>query len=260
MSLIKKLIDFGLSDKEARVYLALLELEVATAQEIAKTADINRSSAYVVLESLCKRGLATTSAGEAVLKYVASSPETLLKLASDASERQIQAERDLNSILPELKSQYKGTKRKPKIRIYEGKNGVINAFEESLDARNRLIRVISSGSRLFSYFPEYIIEYVKKRARLGIRTIGIHPLERPSHEISKSLNKNDVAILIPQEKYTFLSEIAIYDNKVGFVSISEEFAIIIEDEHVSKAMESAFNLAAEEAKRLGTVLPSNKNR
>ena len=132
MSLIKKLIDFGLSDKEARVYLALLELEVATAQEIAKTADINRSSAYVVLESLCKRGLATTSAGEAVLKYVASSPDILAEQASEALIRHRRTEEEIEAILPELKSLYKGAKPRPKVKIFEGKNSVILSFEETL--------------------------------------------------------------------------------------------------------------------------------
>lgn len=55
--LIRNLTEFGLSDKEARIYLALLELEIATAFDTAKHAGINRSSTYVVLESLKKKGL-----------------------------------------------------------------------------------------------------------------------------------------------------------------------------------------------------------
>lgn len=36
--LVKQLIEFGLSEKEARVYLALLELEIAAVSETTKTA------------------------------------------------------------------------------------------------------------------------------------------------------------------------------------------------------------------------------
>lgn len=46
--LIKSLLEYGLTDREAVVYLSLLELEVASANEIAKNAGIKRSSAYVV--------------------------------------------------------------------------------------------------------------------------------------------------------------------------------------------------------------------
>ena len=48
----KTLISVGFSEKEAAVYLALLELEVAGVTEIAKKSNIKRSSTYVVLESL----------------------------------------------------------------------------------------------------------------------------------------------------------------------------------------------------------------
>ena len=64
------LIKFGLSEKEASVYIALLELEVAVVQEIASAAGINRSSTYVVLEALQKRGLVNTNAGRGIKKYV----------------------------------------------------------------------------------------------------------------------------------------------------------------------------------------------
>ena len=47
--------NFGLSEKEAKIYLALLELEAATVFETAKQSGINRSSAYVVLEALQKK-------------------------------------------------------------------------------------------------------------------------------------------------------------------------------------------------------------
>ena len=52
----KQLINFGFSEKEAKIYLALLELEAATVFETAKLSGVNRSSAYVVLEALKKKG------------------------------------------------------------------------------------------------------------------------------------------------------------------------------------------------------------
>jgi len=48
----KQLVNFGLSEKEAKIYLALLELEMATVFEVSKQSGINRSSAYVVFGRL----------------------------------------------------------------------------------------------------------------------------------------------------------------------------------------------------------------
>ena len=53
----EKLQKLGLSDKEASVYLAMLELGPSVVSDIAKKANINRSTVYVVLEFLKKRGI-----------------------------------------------------------------------------------------------------------------------------------------------------------------------------------------------------------
>ncbi len=115
--LVESLIDYGLSKKEALVYLATLELEVAPAQEIAKTANINRSSTYVVLESLKKKGLVGTSDDKNVRRYLAASPEVLLRNAGDHAKKQEETKNKIENILPELKALHKDTQKKPKIRI-----------------------------------------------------------------------------------------------------------------------------------------------
>ncbi len=53
----KELQNLGLTEKEARTYLASLELGPETAQNIAKKTGINRATTYVQIESLKKRGL-----------------------------------------------------------------------------------------------------------------------------------------------------------------------------------------------------------
>ena len=59
MNLEKELQEVGLQEKEAKVYIAMLELGRATAQDIAKKADVNRATTYFVMENLMKKGLAS---------------------------------------------------------------------------------------------------------------------------------------------------------------------------------------------------------
>jgi sugar-specific transcriptional regulator TrmB len=105
--LLKQLQNFGLSEKEGKIYLALLELEMATVFEVAKVR-INRSSAYVVLEALKKKGLVGISDDKKVRKYIAASPETLLHSAKTAAQKQEALKDGIESIIPELKALYKG--------------------------------------------------------------------------------------------------------------------------------------------------------
>ena len=48
--LIEKLEEFGLSEKEAKVYMASLEIGEATADQIAKHSGVNRSTTYVQIQ------------------------------------------------------------------------------------------------------------------------------------------------------------------------------------------------------------------
>lgn len=248
---VEELIRFGLSEKEAKVYLALLELEVATANEIAKASSVNRSSTYVVLESLQKRGLASVSAGGRVQKYVAAHPEQLARMAGHESQKRLEAKADIDRILPELISLHKDTKERPKVVIYEGIEGLRNCFEATLKSKEKLIRVVSSGNDIERSLPGYLPEYVQQRLKLGIAMYGIHPYtEGLDYLRTRVSNMLDVVQLIPPEKWFFPSDFVVFDDMVGFMIHHDPVAIGIKNESIANEMKRIFDLAFEEAKRL----------
>ena len=57
MALAQELLAIGLSDKEADVYLAALQLGYSSVQEISQKANINRTTAYTHIKNLISRGL-----------------------------------------------------------------------------------------------------------------------------------------------------------------------------------------------------------
>ena len=176
--IIKQLIEFGLSDKEARIYLALLELEVATVTEIAEISQVNRSSAYVVLESLKKKGLVSVSEDKKVQNYVAISPDMLLLEAQTRAKNAENIKHKISDIVPGLKALHKDTKQKPLVRVFEGKEGLIAAFEDTLTMKDRVIRISSSASDISKVLPDYLPLYIQKRIQLGIKMHGIHQMMR----------------------------------------------------------------------------------
>ena len=175
IALIRHLTEFGLSDKEARVYLALLQLEVATVTQIAKQADINRSSSYVVLSSLKKKGLVSAFEDTNVQQYAAISPEMLLVEANQTAKRAEHIKNNIDFIVPELKALHKDTKEKPKVRMFEGRQGLVNALEDTLTCKEKIIRMSSSIEQMLNILPEYFPTLSKRRAGLGIKIYGIYP-------------------------------------------------------------------------------------
>ncbi|MEK7511852.1 MAG: helix-turn-helix domain-containing protein, partial [Patescibacteria group bacterium] len=78
--LIKELQKIGLSDKEAKVYLAVLGLGKASVQTIAAKAGVNRATTYSVLGTLKEKGLCSTFQKVKKTFYVVSSPDYLKEI------------------------------------------------------------------------------------------------------------------------------------------------------------------------------------
>jgi sugar-specific transcriptional regulator TrmB len=92
--LVSTLSDLGLTNYEARVYLALTRRGSSTAAETARVAGIPRQRIYDVLSSLVTRGLASTRPGQ-VTKYSATPPaEAIEHLVSDHRLRLEHLERE----------------------------------------------------------------------------------------------------------------------------------------------------------------------
>jgi sugar-specific transcriptional regulator TrmB len=250
--LLKTLIDFGLSEKEAKVYLALLELEVAAVSEIAKEANINRSTTYVILESLKKKGLVSQSQDKKVQKYIAVSPDFLLYEAQERAKKTEEIKNRISNIVPELKALYRGIKNRPIVKVFEGKSGLIHGFEDTLTCREKLMRVTSSVGNIIKLLPEYFPEYVQRRIKSGIKMHGIHPADEIANKLMVlDPHKFDVPILIPKDKYKIPADMAIYDDKIGLMTAKDGgVAILIQNKEIAEVMKNIFDLAFEEAKRL----------
>lgn len=248
---IKSLIEFGLSEKEAKAYIALLELEIAGVQEIAKASGINRSSAYVTLESLKKQGLVSISDDKNVRRYIATPPEAILRSAEDKAHKQEQILKKIEKVVPEMKALFKGTKRKPAVKVFEGKAGLISAFEDVLKSREKLMRVYSAPGNLIHIIGNYLPEFVGKRFKLGIKMRGIHPADDIYSRAAQKPNKYDTYAIVPHSNDKFPADMAIYDDKIGYMSADNGgMAIIIESKEMSSVMKNIFDLAFVEATRI----------
>jgi len=79
MSLATKLEQFGLSGKEAEVYLALLQKKEFTAPDIAKITTITRTKTYEYLEKLVQKGLCNVNLRNGQKLFSAVNPRIVFK-------------------------------------------------------------------------------------------------------------------------------------------------------------------------------------
>lgn len=127
MDLLTTLQQSGLKEPEAKVYLALLERSPATVLPIAKAAGVTRTYCYDILESLIKQGLASYHEKNNRRRYTAQSPEHLRRLLEERFS-------SYSDALPELLSIHNKV-GKPRVRFFEGTEGVWSVFEEALQTK-----------------------------------------------------------------------------------------------------------------------------
>jgi sugar-specific transcriptional regulator TrmB len=247
--LYKNLISIGFSEKEANVYLALLELGKRTVSAIARTAGINRTTTYDILESLIVKGLVSISGKEPLQEYVAESPEKIIELMQKQLRKKQEELLEAQKLIPELKSIHNVNDR-PRVRFYEGKQGLIDVYEDTLTSHEPL-RAYANFEDMHKALPDYFPSYYLRRAKKGLNIRGVVPITPEALERQKH-NKEEARemVFVPHDKYYFSPEIDMYDNKVMIASWKEKLGIIIESAEITDAMKKIFELAWIGAKAL----------
>lgn len=246
----KQLIDLGFSQKEANVYLALLELGPTTATKIARKAGINRTTAYDILDSLAKDSLVNFIAETKVQKFAPEHPNKVIAFLENKIKSAQSKLKQASEVIPELLTLY-NTKEKPRVRYYEGIDGMREAFEDTLTS-TETIRVYAVGEDMFSALSEeYFKNYFKQRVAKNISTRVIAPDTPSTREVIKNdAQEMRTTLLVDADKFYFSTETNIYDNKIMIASWKEKFALIIESEEIANGYKKTFELAWEGAKHL----------
>lgn len=123
--LAEKLEKIGLTEREARVYIAALGLGPTGALQLSRRTGINRPMVYHALESLKKRGLIETELHGLKQKFAPASPDQFDAIIRDHK-------RTFESALPELLALYKLKGERSQIKYYEGIGGLKTVFEQIL--------------------------------------------------------------------------------------------------------------------------------
>lgn len=238
----KELTKLGLSDKEARVYLAALQLGKSPVQEIAHQAGVNRATTYVIIDSLRKKGLMSTTEQNEKIYFVAESPSNLLGILR-LQEREIkEKEKKITELLPELLSLYSLTGNKPKVKFYEGIEGLYAVQEEYLKSKDKQIYNISCFDNFLQVMPEVGNEYTPRRIKKGIRSKLIYVTkEGPNKRFSSNKQELRESKFISPELFPFKSDITIFDNKISIESYEGGIiSVLIEHQSIADSLKAIF--------------------
>lgn len=236
MNLMEQLERLDLKGRQAKVYLALLQLGSASAIEIAKYTKLKHPTVYDVLDLLREKQLVCeTVSGRRRL----FSPEDPARLAEIENRRK----EALHAVLPDLYALYRGGEKRPRVHYYEGAEG-----GEAL--RSALLNV---KAKEYFYFgavremlklstPECEAEYVRQRIRRGIWSWSIRnrAREMPEEEYMRPGEKNLRHVrYFPRAISDNISGLYLFDRTVAIASgLKENYTVFLESEELFILMKS----------------------
>ncbi len=246
MKIDQVLTNLGLQDKEPDVYLALLRTPGAQpASIIATRANLNRTTVYKTLVKLVKKGLVTKTQRHGITCFFAEDPENRLKLLVEEREKQLgEMSQAMLEALPLLTMNEEDVDSLPKIRYYEGIEGIKQIYEAVLKEEKDQYRY-GDITKIYEALGIYTDEYIKKRNELGFTTHAIMPFyEKDEKELKKNKREHREVLYIPHKLFPIEGEVRIFGNKVAIMSLRKEspIGVIIESKTIAKMFNSIYML------------------
>jgi|SRR6185295_6857044 len=252
MNVLSTLENIGLSEKEAKIYLALLKLQEALPSAISRHANVKRPTAYVILAELQRKGLVSRFMRKKTTYFRALSPHNLL-------EDQHNKYTALQNAVPELLQLHQKYAATPQMSVFEGKEGMIKIMEDTLTTKTELLcwaDVEEATNALAEYYPTYISKKVARKIFLrGIICYGPRALRFKKYG-PEELRE---VYLVPRAQFPFHNEINIYDDKVAIISHRDEIGVIIQNQTIADTQRSIFELCFSSAKILEKTLLTPKD-
>lgn len=238
MALDDELAQIGISGKRAKFYLAALELGEAPVQAVARKAGISRTTAYDVLERLARDGLIIRVRKRGRYHIAAEDPARLLRIMEDR-------QRMLSSLLPELQSMYQGSTVRPRIRFYEGREGIKTVLYDTLWCWSKQLSGILSMADLLDVPGRAEMDaYVARRIVTGVNLRVVRSrVKEIGDDVWPTRGADLRDLRYAPDGLVFTMTTWIYDNKVSIISSRrEDFGMVIESEEFSDLMKNLFTV------------------
>lgn len=234
----KQLIKFGLNEKEASVYLALLELGKTNIERISRKSKIKRSTVYEIIKTLKEKGFIESTIQKSKRLFYAHDPRILEESIAEKYE-------EIQKLMPELLSISNLIDKKPKVRYFEGEEELKEIYKETLKFPNQEVLAWVTD-QLGDDFDEswYMKQYIPRRIknRVWVRAIGIDSEVTRKYQAFDQKQLRQMK-LCKSTEFSFLIEINIFGtNHLTMVSHKEKIGLIIESTTIHSTLKSMFEI------------------
>jgi len=252
--LIKKLINIGLTEYEAKTYFALIKKHSFTATELSKLSQIPRTKIYSILTNLIQKGACSELPGK-VRKFSAVSPETAFSRILEAlEERKANINKIAEERLPFYEAEKENSDPLEYIEVIRERKSIIERIDQ--------LELVTKHEIVAMNKPPYAVD-IKKMYEENIPfdnknltykyLYGLEDIENP--DLMKLLDifeKNGVEIKVCEEEIPV--KFVIFDNKSVLLSLNDNIpftnsitGMVITNSNFACLLRKTFNVYFETA-------------
>ena len=236
--------DLGLSEKEIRFFLTNYLSGPSSINNIARTAKIERSTAYLIAQTLLQKGYIFEDFKRYKKTLITVEPKTLLRMLLAKQRQMGRHEQTLQENLPELQALHQASGIRPHVRTYEGTKGLLAVWRDILADSQEVFLWTNqeTENNVFSkkYHSLFIAERIKKNIFMKVLAVNNQKGKLLSKYDKSSLRETKI---LPKNVF-FSAETYIYGNKVAILDYNKEIiGVIIESEQIVQSHKAIFDMS-----------------
>lgn len=231
----------GMSEKENKVYLTLLEIGSAPASLLATKAGVNRGTVYDILESLTRQGLVTCHEVKSSKIFAAESPSKLQGIILEKEDDLKELKTRLPEVIQDLSIKFSGSHDRPRLKLYEGKSGIrsilLDVLTSMKQSKNKVYYVYSAANlrkNVYTAMPKFTFLRIKSGIR--VKTIALGEGGQLAGLDERKWMK------LPQQELLTVYQF-IYAGKVAHLSLDkamQPIGVVVEDDAIYQTQKLIF--------------------
>ena len=239
----EELKQFGLTENEIKIYLALLKHGTSSPSKIADKTGFSRPYVYDALERLREKEIVSIVFKDEKKNFTATDPKRLEVMALDRVDR-------IRDILPALEKMQKSSKDEIKVEVFKGRYIYKTFFSDIISTLKKDGEILIFGfddaflAKTDPFFKLYLDQYYAKAIKLNITERLIAKKSSFLDDYPKITKKR----FLP-DKYSGNVAFQVYGNKIGMLLWgTPNYLILIESQKVADSYRKQFEILWEKAK------------
>lgn len=231
--LLETLTKAGLDAVTAEVYLALIELGETQITPVQAKTQLSRASVYEAFSELLANGYIEYRKDGRIAFYKPVHPQKLEELVAQKKRDVALLEGEMGETIRSLTGVFNLAFNKPGVKLYEGKEGVIEAYEEILKLNSPLDSIEDKGE-MGEFIPDYFPKFIQKRIEKKIFNRVVAPSSNQINVTSEKEFRETRTIDVNEFPFTMDIKICAHTLLFATLKKGQAIAVLIEDPIISE--------------------------